>query len=316
MEHFVTNFNFGFLPQGLALYRSMQRHLMGFQLWVVCMDQNCFSALRALNLPNLRAIDFSSFESDAYRQLRKERTVAEYCWTVNPLNPYLVFSLDLTVERVTYLDADLWFLRPPELIFEEFSNSKKAVLVTEHAYLPQYDQSASSGVFCAQWITFVRNQSESLRKWWEEQCFQWCFNRTEDGKFGDQKYMESWPTLFPDVVHSLSNSEVILAPWNAQDKNLEIGVAHHFHGLRIIDHSHYCTRSLYKVSTLFEQNIYEPYLIDLKGAIQDLSALNIEIGSQIGRSWSAKSNSSKNYLLKQLSNIGGVEIKFFNFYFE
>ena len=100
------------------------------------MDQNCFSALRALNLPNLRPIDFSRLESDAYRRLRRERTVAEYCWTVNPLNSYLVFSLDSTVERVTYLDADLWFLKSPDSIFQEFKNSKKSVLVTEHAYLP------------------------------------------------------------------------------------------------------------------------------------------------------------------------------------
>jgi len=313
MEHYVTNFNFGFLPQGLALYRSMQRHLIAFQLWVVCMDHDCFRALRTLNLPYLRAIDFSNFESDAYKQLRKERTVAEYCWTVNPLNSYLVFSLDSSVERVTYLDADLWFLRSPDSIFEEFSNSKKSVLVTEHAYLPQYDQSASSGAFCAQWITFVRNQSESLRKWWEEQCFQWCFNRAEDGKFGDQRYMESWPVLFPDVVHSLSNSEVILAPWNAKDKNLEIGVAHHFHGLRIVGNKQYIVKSFYSISDAYQQKIYAPYLKDLRNSIHDMKNIGLETPSQMSVLRKQHSKSAQSFLVRQMIDKGGFKLKKFDF---
>ena len=39
MEHFVTVFNSLFLPQGLALYDSMQKNLDSFKLWVVCVDQ-------------------------------------------------------------------------------------------------------------------------------------------------------------------------------------------------------------------------------------------------------------------------------------
>lgn len=313
MENYVTNFNLGFLPQGLALYRSMQRHVKAFQLWVVCMDQHCFDALQTLNLPNMHPINFSSMESDAYKRLKEERTIAEYCWTVNPLNPYLVFSQDPTIDRVTYVDADLWFLSTPDPIFKEFSNSSKSVLVTEHAYLPEYDQSISSGIFCAQWITFVKNHSEPLRKWWEEQCFHWCFNRSEDGKFGDQKYMESWPTLFPGTVHSLSSPKMILAPWNAQDINLENGVAYHFHGLRILNKTHYVVKSFYSISGEYEQKIYKPYLIDLSDSIKDMKNIGLELKSQVGISRLAHSKFMQSFLLKQMMNNGGFKLKKFDF---
>jgi hypothetical protein len=313
MKHYVTNLNLGFLPQGLALYKSMQRHLQSFQFWIVCMDQDCFDALQALNLPNMRLIDFSGVESDAYCRLRGERTVAEYCWTIKPLNPYIVFSLDPMVDQVTSLDADLWFLRDPDLIFQEFTSSGKSVLVTEHAYLPQYDQLSSSGVFCSQWITFVRNRSEPLRKWWQEQCFQWCFNRAEDGKFGDQKYMESWPTLFPGAVHSLSNPRLILAPWNAQDINLENGVAYHFHGLRILDNSQYAVKSFYSISDECERKIYKPYLMDLSDGIKAMKSIGLEIKSQVGSSKLQHSKSMQSFLLRQLMANGGFKLKQFNF---
>jgi hypothetical protein len=310
MEYYVTSFNLSFLPQGLALYRSMKRHLQVFQLWVVCIDRDCYNALQTLNLPNMRLIDFTSIESDAYGRLRGERTVAEYCWTINPLNPYLVFSLDPTVHRVTYLDADLWFLRDPQPIFQEFSSSGKSVLVTEHAYLPQYDQTSSSGVFCAQWITFVRDDSEPLRKWWEEQCFDWCFNRVEDGKFGDQKYMESWPTLFPDTVHSLSTPKLILAPWNAEDINLEAGIVYHFHGLRILDYNQYLVKSFYLISDKYEQKIYKPYLMDLHESIKDMKDIGLEMKSQFGSSRLYKNKAMQLFLIKQMA---GLCLKRFDF---
>lgn len=313
MEHYVTNFNLNFLPQGLALYKSMERHIETFRLWVVCMDEDCFNALQTLNLPNIRPINFISMESVAYKRIRAERTIAEYCWTVKPLNPYLVFSLDPMVDRVTSVDADLWFLRAPDPILREFSNSGRPVLVTEHGYLPQYDQSSTSGIFCSQWNTFLRNHSEPLRKWWEERCFDWCFSRVEDGKFGDQRYMESWPMLFPDTVHSLSKPTLILAPWNAQDISLEDGIAYHFHGLRILDATQYVVKSFYSISGDFEEKVYKPYLIDLANSIKKMKNIGLEIRSQIGSTRLQENKAMQSFLMKQLIANGGFKMKSFNF---
>lgn len=36
MEHFVTLFDSKFLPQGLELHKSMERHVPDFVLWIIC----------------------------------------------------------------------------------------------------------------------------------------------------------------------------------------------------------------------------------------------------------------------------------------
>ena len=313
MEHFVTNFNLRFLPQGLALYQSMRRHLEEFVLWVVCMDAECFHVLLKLNLPFLRPIDFTQFESLEYQTLRQQRTIAEYCWTVNPINPYLVFLADSSVMQVTYLDADMWFLHSPKAVFDEFANSQKAVLITEHAYLPQYDQTATSGKYCAQWITYRRHQSEPLRKWWEDKCYEWCFNRYEDGKFGDQKYLEQWPIIYPNQVQVFSQPRQFLAPWNADDALISNAVTYHFHGLRILDQNHFSLRSTYHVSQQVQDLIYQPYLQDLRRAALQMQSIGIPLLSQMEGSWEKQRDQARLFLMQQLANAAQLRVEQFSF---
>ena len=108
------------------------------------------------------------------------------------------------MKRVTYLDADLWFRKSPAPIFKEFDKSGKDVLITDHAYSPEYDNSEKNGQYCVQFTTFTREGGETVRKWWEERCIEWCFARFENGKFGDQKYLDDWLERFPEQVHVLS----------------------------------------------------------------------------------------------------------------
>jgi hypothetical protein len=302
MEHFVTLFDSLFLPQGLALHTSMERHAGKYTLWILCMDQKAHDVLTKLNLPNVRLLRLCNLETPELLAVKPGRTKAEYCWTLTPFTYRFVFESDPGVTRVTYLDADLWFRSNPQLILREFEASGKDVLITDHAYAAEHDQSTKVGIFCVQFMTFLRGSGETVRKWWEEKCIEWCFNKFEDGRFGDQKYLDDWPTRFEDSVHVLTNKELLLAPWNASRFPHGYAVAWHFHGFRIVRNtgpaysvvtsaptyatvidsgqSLYGEFGQYVLPELTRQDIYRLYVDDLRAAIAKLTRIGFGVKPQ------------------------------------
>ena len=78
---FCTLFDSGYLPQGLALLRSLERHAGGMRLWVLAMDTQCRQLLSALKHPALHVLELEACETEELRLARRMRSWAEYCWT-------------------------------------------------------------------------------------------------------------------------------------------------------------------------------------------------------------------------------------------
>jgi hypothetical protein len=125
-------------------------------------------------------------------------------------------------------------------------------------------------------MTFVRDTSESVRSWWARRCLEWCFARSEDGKFGDQKYLDDWPDRFPDQVHILRQENAILAPWNARRFPYSKAIAWHFHGLRIRGRQIQWYGN-YQVPRIAEKMVYEPYIALLE---EKMSTLKISVNQR------------------------------------
>ncbi len=297
MQHFVTLFDSLFLPQGLALHASMQRHIKHYTLWILCVDDEVHQVLQILALPNVRLLLLSQLETADLLRVKAERTKGEYCWTLTPFAPRFVFEADSNVDCVTYIDADLWFRKDPAKIFQELDAAGKSVLITDHGYAPENDQSATSGQYCVQFIVFKRHGGEAVRQWWEDRCIEWCYARAEDDKFGDQKYLEAWPDIFADQVHVLHNQEWALAPWNVTRFPYGNAVFFHFHGVRIVD-GEKINLGVYKLPKVVLQYIYGPYLEDIKLAIKDLDRCGVAIKSQ------AKSTSWLKVIVSRLLHLG------------
>lgn len=238
-EHFVTLFDNNYMPMGLCLHRSLMSHGQPFHLWILCMDDVVEGHLRRLALANTSLIPLREVEDARLLAVKPLRTRAEYCWTLTPFAPEFVFQLDSGVQRVTYIDADLFFFNSPKSFFRELEESGKHVLITEHAYDPRYDQTEVSGRFCVQFITFRRTDAAGrVLRWWQERCLEWCYARPERDRFGDQKYLDQWPSLFEHEVHILRQTEKTLAPWNVNFYYRRLGaitpVFYHFHTFRLI----------------------------------------------------------------------------------
>ncbi len=274
MEHFVTLFDRSFLPQGLALHASMERHVANYTLWVLCVDSDSYTILSKLNLNNIRLLSVAELETEELLKVKSSRSIGEYCWTLTPFSPRFVFDQDDSISRVTYIDADVWFRADPTVLFSEFESSGAGVLITDHAYAPDYDASAISGKYCVQFMSFLRIEGEAVRNWWADRCIEWCFARSEDGKLGDQKYLDDWPERFGNQVHVLSNKELALGPWNATRFPYNTGIFYHFHGLRLTSKK-MANLGPYPLPGPLLEHVYRPYFEDLRFAINALERIGV-----------------------------------------
>jgi hypothetical protein len=283
MEHFVTLFDSNFLPMGLCLHRSLSIHGGNFRLWIICMDGAVEESLRRMALPNVSLIPLRDVEDDRLLAVKPGRGRGEYCWTLTPFATRAVLDRDSTATRATYVDADLCFFASPQPLFDEFERSGKDVLITEHAYDPRYAGKARrGGRFCVQFITCRRTPgADHVMRWWQDRCLEWCFARVEDGKYGDQKYLDSWPELFGPQVHILEQKEKTLAPWNVRYYLAREGASHrpafyHFHGLRITSPLRVLLYSGYDIGP-HAPPLYQAYVDSLGQSIRQMKALGLEV---------------------------------------
>jgi hypothetical protein len=257
------------------MYESLQKYCPDFHLYVVAFDDLTFDYFQKFPQKNLTAISLAQFEDPELLSIKPTRSAGEYCWTCTAstvLYAINTFKLDHCV----YVDADMRFYSNPQSLFDEWG--EQSVLITEHRYTPQYDQSAISGTYCVQFVGF-KNDPDGMAalNYWRESCITWCYARAEDGKFGDQKYLDDWPVRFKNV-HVLQHLGGGLAPWNMQQydfrkegekiigKEMATGkefdaVFFHFHGLKIYkDNIASLTGETYEMNPSVLELFYLPYV--------------------------------------------------------
>lgn len=275
MINFCTLFDSNYLTRGLALYESLARVCPSYHLYVIAFDDNCYEYLLKALLPNLTPISLKDFEDEKLKQVKPGRTSAEYCWTCTP-SIILYCIQKYRLPSCTYVDADMIFYEDPQILFDELEG--KSILISEHRYTRDYDVSATHGIYCVQFMYF-KNDQPGLHAltWWRDRCIEWCFAYLEDGKFGDQKYLDDWQERFAGV-QVMQNPGGGLAPWNVQqyfieDKSGKIFITdkkkgtqsplifYHFHGLKFYtDEKVACCAALYELDKDVKRIVYFPYI--------------------------------------------------------
>jgi hypothetical protein len=80
-----------------------------------------------------------------------------------------------------------------------------------------------TGIYNVGWVSFRNDETgRSALEWWRERCLEWCFDRIEPDRFGDQKYLDDWPERF-DGVRVSAIDAAGLAPWNEKRYRLSMG---------------------------------------------------------------------------------------------
>lgn len=278
MLNFCTLFDSVYLSRGLAMYNSLSRHCKDFHLYIFAFNDKCHSILQSLKLPNVTVISLSDFEDEELLKVKPSRTRAEYCWTCSSSTVLYVLN-NYDVDHCTYLDSDLYFFSSPQSLLDEMGD--KSVLITPHRYTPKYDQSEKTGIYCVQFVTFKNDiLGRKVLDWWRNACLEWCYARFEEGRFGDQKYLDDWPERF-EGVHVLQNLGGGVAPWNMQQYEFEkmddkiIGtelktnkkfpvIFFHFHSFVFVTPDFFSPRPYYERNDSSISLLFKPYAKEIK----------------------------------------------------
>jgi hypothetical protein len=283
---FCTYFDRNYLSRGLALYRSLDARGGSFTLHILCLDDEARETLAALRLPHARLISLSDFEDPELLRAKANRATIEYYWTLTPSLPLYVLRQDQTVDVITYVDADLFFFAEPSALFEEMGDA--SVMIQPHRFPPRLADRAANGIYNVGWVTFRRDDvGLACATRWREQCIEWCYYRVEDGKLGDQKYLDTWTTDYPSV-HVMQHLGGGLAPWNIEQYRIHLDRASrrvmvdelpviffHFHGMQLYDDGRVeRAPSTYTLRSEDVDLIYKPYERALGDARAEIVSVN------------------------------------------
>ncbi len=226
MNHYCTYFDRGFLIQGLAMWRSLAGQDRDSVLWVLALDEFTAEVLREGGGTWLRLVRLEEVEAgdEELKAAKENRTKAEYYFTLSPCWPRWLLKKRPEIERVTYLDADLFFFGDPGVIFDAMDEAGASVLVTRHRFPSWLKHYEKHGVFNVGVLSFRRDEV-GLRclDEWRKECLAWCYDRLEEGRYADQKYLDAWPETLGGALLVLEDAEVNAAPWNWVGVKWEVG---------------------------------------------------------------------------------------------
>ena len=292
------------------MLHTLKRHCQDAHVYVLCMDVETREILEQLDLPHATLLPLSEIEDEALLGIKSGRSMAEYCWTLSPCLPWYVLQYNSDIDFITYLDADLYFYSPLQPLFEEIGGASIAII--EHRFPLAFKHLEVKGRFCVEWVSFRRDeQGLACLASWREQCIDWCFHRLEEGRMGDQKYLDQWPSKYSGL-HILQHHGAGIAPWNYSQYHFGEGdrgmitvdgsplIFYHFHQFQLLANGRFNRLSALYTTLCPEPGlVYEPYETALSGVLKDIRVLRPGFATGLKSTLHVKSQRLVQYLLPQ-----------------
>jgi hypothetical protein len=278
---YTTYFDSGYLSRGLTLINSIRTHDDFSDIWVLCLDEDCFKFLSELKLGGVFPVSIENFETSSpeLQNIKLSRSRIEYIFSIGPSFIWSVMKKSsIHNDLVIYLDADLYFFANPQLVSSDMKEASVGII--EHKYPKGLESRLSKyGKFNVGWVGFRNDQQGSkVLSWWAEECIKWCFDFPENGNYADQGYLNAFPSF--EGVKVLESPGFNLAPWNTGKKTTNLTnhgadifindeyqlVFFHFHGVKETRNWYITSQLVYKhfAGKKLIQKVYVPYLKELQ----------------------------------------------------
>lgn len=245
---YCTLFDSMYADKGLVMIYSLREHDKDSSIYVLCMDDCCYSIIRSENIHKVIPIRLEHFLDNELKGIQGQRGKGEFCWScTGKLIKYVLHHYG--AQYCTYLDSDLFFYSNPSVLIKEMIDKNCSVQVVPHRF-PKTRRwkkvEKTSGKNCVQFNTFSNTKdSMMLLDMWISQCIEKC----DKYSGGDQLYTSNWGDY--SFVNISDNDGGGLAPWNIEkykliknkenyilrksDKKEFKLIFYHFQGLEYLD---------------------------------------------------------------------------------
>lgn len=274
-----TYFDQTYLPQGLALLRSIHTHEPQAQVFVLCLDNTTLDSVCELGFARLTVVPLAVIETAPLRALKYTRTWREYIFTLTA--PWVTFLIDFyKLDSLAYLDADCWLRQSLAPLYDEVGAASVAII--PHRWTPsQAARLRSSGLFNVGWVYFKNDlHARMVLNAWQADGF--TFRGLRGTTYSDQLHLNTWPDMLGNYLHVVYHLGANLAPWSQEQYtylwgNERLFILHpgdqgypretgwpvlfyHFHGWRSR-----ANRSGYRLNPLVLNHLYLPYEQEVLG---------------------------------------------------
>lgn len=276
MFYFTTFFDKNYLSRALVLYDSLKRHCVKFEFYALCLDEYCLNyfSINTEKYPEVISISLDEIEKKDFelKESKKNRSIIEYYFTLSPCLPLYVLN-KYKLAHICSLDADIMFFSSPEPAFSYLENY--SILITPHNFPQELKEYEKFGIYNVSFQIFKNDENGRIcLESWRKQCIDWCYDKLEDGKFADQKYLDDWEKNFIGVS-PITDIGCGVAPWNVYSykirkvkKDVYVNgtklIYYHFQGLSFIgDHLVKHGLNYYikgQKSKQIRDFIYKPYI--------------------------------------------------------
>lgn len=284
MQHnFCTVFSKASLYRGLLLHKSLQTYDSDFRLFIVCLEEETHELVQSMNLRNVILIPLIKIEEVDYElvSIKNTRDNKEYSWTLKaPLMLYL-FKHIYELNNIVYIDGDIEFYANPDPIYEELKDN--SIMLTRERFYIQNNSSwyKQYGNFNGG-IIAVNKDDNALNalRWLRKKCIDWCYNKLENGLYGDQIYLVNMVNEF-DNIHIARNMGLNVTAWYSHasvveksDETFYINdvpiVFYHYSGLIYYNKNEYDLCVYIGLPEDLIELIYIPYLNRLQESIRSV----------------------------------------------
>jgi len=229
--YYCTHSDKNYLAKGIALCKSIIEKHPTAAIYYLCLDETTYDAILNLSKKaegfNVVPVHIDRLLEDKQLKALKESghtsnygdAHAQFCWSLTPYFTWWLLTTKAYITELLYCDADLFFYKSPETIFEACKH--KSIGIHTHrfgSYDPDTNDVGEFNVGC------VYFKNDNMGRKVATQWCQWLLNPQNEyaqkyGTCGDQKYLDLFIPLFgaeniavfdrdtnPKIDHG--------APWN------------------------------------------------------------------------------------------------------